>query len=201
MRTITHDSILRPNGLRYSPENIVAGYGRWVSELVDAGYEPTLLTFMFNPIHGPPAAVAYAMEREIERVYGWMLTRRCRRPKETPNHMLPILIACPDWPVPKQHKQALQDAVINGGRHAHGIDLAPKNTRLPCELADFVDKHQDDLAGPDRLLARLHAVTLRKTPERAVSYVLKSLPRGRATGDDLIVLPRAGSEKHHRTPL
>lgn len=180
--------------LRYRPQDIVGGYAEYVRQHVEEGWEPTFISLMFNPLGGSASVVADQMRYEAERLYGWMLTRRCRRPRTTPNYRKPIFLGCPDWPVPKYNRDSLHETSVNGGRHLHGIDLTPPWTRLVCTLSDFIAENQDKMAGPGRRLARVYAETITQTPENAVEYALKSLPRCRATSDDLIILPRSQKE-------
>lgn len=179
---------------KITPRQIVLAYSTFVQKRIDEGWEPAIVTFMFHELSGSKFAVAEQMRNEVERIYGWLLTRRCRRPGQTPTDRLPFFLACPDYPVPKHAKDHLTDIVINDGRHYHAIDLMPPWTRNVCTLSDLVDQHQLMLVGTGRPLARLHVKTILDTPEKAVSYTLKSLTRGRATVDDLIILPRAKSE-------
>ena len=187
-------SCTKPAIVKPTPRQIVAAYAASVQERINEGWEPAIVSFMFHELSGSKLAAAEQMRNEVERIYGWLLTRRCRRPGQTPSHRLPFFLACPDYPVPKRSKDHLTDIAINEGRHYHAIDLMPPWTRNACTLSDLVDQHQLTLVGTGRPLARLHVKTIFDTPEKAVSYTLKSLTRGRATADDLIILPRAKNE-------
>src|SRR3954447_20237115 len=95
-------------------DSSIQSYATWASEHVEDGWDPYLVTFMFNHVPGSRAGVLRQMQRELERVYAISLTRVIRKPWcEAEQNRLPILIACPDFPVPKRGKQCLHDVTVN----------------------------------------------------------------------------------------
>src|SRR4051812_41953484 len=101
-------------------ESSIKGYATWVGEHVEDGWDPYLVTFMFNHVPGSRASVMRQMQREVERVYATSLTRVIRKPWcKAAQGGLPIFLACPDLPVPKREKQCLHDVTVNDGLHIH----------------------------------------------------------------------------------
>src|SRR4051794_41164424 len=168
---------------------------------------------MFNHVPGSRASVLHQMQREVERVYATSLTRVIRKPWcEAKQNRLPILIACPDLPVPKRQKHSLRDVIINDGVHYHGIALIPPGSRMnqglnqhfAAQQARYVRREHALARHP---LARLRADPIVRDPDYVTEYVFKSLSRQRFSLDDLVILPRsrdelpAGSERLSCHPL
>src|SRR5882724_9792758 len=99
----------------FSKENI-AGYAHWVKQTIDEGYKGHLMTFMFNQIHGGLSPMNHQMHNQVENTFASFLTRLHRRPYAH-GAIHPILIGCPDWPVPKYKKQSRSDVITNDGLH------------------------------------------------------------------------------------
>src|SRR4051794_34524137 len=92
----------------------------WVSGCMENHWDGYLLSFMFQQLPGSRVSVPRQMERELERVYGRVLTRIVRKPRcEAHQGKLPIWLACPDFPVPKRGKLSLHDVTLNDGLHIH----------------------------------------------------------------------------------
>ena len=62
-------------------ESSIKGYATWAGEHVENGWDPYLLSFMFNHVPGSRASVLRQMQREVERVYATSLTRVIRKPR------------------------------------------------------------------------------------------------------------------------
>ncbi|WP_172729767.1 hypothetical protein [Neorhizobium galegae] len=166
----------------------------WQTQLIMGGHDPYVLTLMFNPIGGGEKAIMRAMVRETELTYARLLTRLIKKPKRTPVECMPMLFAWPDWPVHKNEKISLNEASINGGAHIQGLFLIPQVSRAKKDLSEIVGEKQDQFAGPNHVLARLHAVRVDRTHKRVQDYLSKFVKRGRTTMSDLIVLPRTHTE-------
>src|SRR3982750_4003659 len=109
----------------------VKGYAKWISGYMENHWDGYLLTFMFRQLSGSRGSVLRQMERELERVYARALTRIVRKPRcEAAQGRLPILLGCPDFPVPKGQKQSLHDVTFNDGLHVHALALIPPGSRL-----------------------------------------------------------------------
>src|SRR5215212_4098605 len=103
-------------------ESSIEGYAAWAAQHMEEGWDAYILSFMFNHVPGSRASVLRQMQRELERVYAITLTRVIRKPRcEAEQDRLPILIACPDLPVPKRQKVSLCDVIVNDGLHYQGI--------------------------------------------------------------------------------
>src|SRR5438477_1678122 len=81
----------------------IAGYASMVKQYLDQGYEGYLMTLMFNQLGGDIKWMNHQMQYQIENMYASFLTRLHRRPHAA-GIIHPILIACPDFPVPKYEK-------------------------------------------------------------------------------------------------
>lgn len=175
--------------------DISLAYGRMVEDRIQWGFQPTLLTFMFNHISHSSARARAVMIGEVERVYAKLLTRVIRRPRKMRIIALPFWLVSPDWPVPKsQSRDNLRDLTANGGQHLHAVALTPPGGRLQGSLSDHLCFNHDIYYPAGCVLDRIHAVPITKTPTKATRYVLKSLERARVDPGDVVVLPRCHSE-------
>lgn len=183
----------------YSTRQIVSAYGTMAESFLDEGYDPTLLTFMFHS-QRPHSVAMGAEEHEnmteadaITTVYARSLTRIYRRPHAPENAgKLPVWFACPDYPVPKHAKMSLHEVLRNGGRHWHAIALVPPFCRLRVPFDRLINENPAVFTvGP---LVRVHAQSIKSRLGYVAGYGLKSISRGRASFDDLLILPRSERE-------
>lgn len=178
-----------------SSRDLIDGYTEILMSRIANGWDPFLLTFMFDQLRGAPQSVARQMEREVERTYALLLTRIVRNPKTAARHgMLPVWIASPDYPVPRHDRSVLRDVAVNDGRHIHAVAVTPPMSRLKQSLSDHIEAAQAHYVEPGGPLVRLHAKPIVDAPDYVTEYVLKSIPRGRVDANQIIVLPRATSE-------
>lgn len=175
-------------------KQISHAYGTWVRQHVEAGWEATLLTFMFENLRGPHWVVSKEMIETIEAVYAAVLMRMFRHPKRLAVTDLPLWLCSPDFPVLKREGGNLVDILRNDGFHAHAVAVIPPDTRLGCSLSDHFDDQQAHYAGPIRSLWRLHAVPITHRIEFVTDYALKGLKDSRVGRDALFVLPRRFDE-------
>lgn len=182
---------------------IIQAYATWFKEKVDEGWDPYIITFMFNHIGANREHRVQRMEDEVQRVYA-KLTRyivRCPRAKKS-HGKLPIFMAVPDYPVPKFARQNRRDVTVNDGLHYHALGLVPNESRLRTSLIWHFRGKQHLYVHPDRPLRRVQADLITEDPEYAVQYGMKSLLRRRTTLDDILILPRSASEmRQKRTTL
>jgi hypothetical protein len=169
-------------------------YVQMCLERIELGYEPYMITLMFNPLPGSAVAVARSMDAATEALYSNILHRIFRHSDRMPITALPLWITCPDFPVSKMVKSTVRDVRVNDGRHAHINTLVPQISRLRLPFNLWLAQHADRFAGPGHAIARIHVTRITETPDRTFDYALKSLSRGRATSDDVLVLPRTRSE-------
>ena len=174
---------------------IINGYLQMVEDRIHLGFEPTLLTFMFNPLRGSDASKQARMIKTIERTYATHLTHVHRRPMKLPLEDLPFWLLCPDWPVPKTGaKAAIADVTANNGLHFHAVALTPPDSRLRTSLEEHFRSSAERYTPRGGDLQRLDARAIPETPEKASRYVLKSLTRQRVDPGAISVLPRSRSE-------
>ena len=165
-------------------------YARWGEELVAEGWRGYLLSFMFQPLGGPPAAVAGVMEREVERVYATALTRIVRRPAAAALDILPVWFCAHDRPVFKHARQSRRDVLVNGGRHVHAAAFLPPWTRLRGCFADHLRENVALYVPPGGALDRLDAVPITHRVGYVVGYARKATGRDILGEDASFVLPR-----------
>ena len=173
----------------------IAGYEQWLCQLRAEGWKAYFVTVMFNQLPGSMKTNKGIMACEIERIYATLLPRVVHHPRSlSAEGKLPIWIACPDFPVPKHKRQSLAKVTVNEGLHYHAIAVLPPTSRLTESLRRHFRNNAELYRGHDRLVLRIKAKKIRRTPKRMVRYTLKAILRHRATLDDLIVLPRAEEE-------
>jgi hypothetical protein len=156
-----------------------------------------LLTFMFKNIGAQGSRRHQRMEQEVERFYRTIITRIIRHPRSAAARGLePIFVGCFDRPVPKFKRKVsdISDTVINDGEHVHGIFLVPWESRLQEPLHSHIERNYGVYVRKDSQLRRLDARPLRRTPEKAIGYALKSFRRGWYDSDHLIILPKTPEE-------
>lgn len=164
-------------------------------DYINAGYEPFLMTFMFNQMHGGEARKTQRMISHIERFYGRLLTRIVRNSeKEAVYGSYPILLGAPDWPVHSHLKMSLEDCALNEGKHWHGIFLMPPRSRLWQPLHEHLTQKQGKYAGPSLPIMRIHTVPIETSARKAIGYALKQIDRRRVDQDALVILPKTKSE-------
>jgi hypothetical protein len=180
-------------------DDLIAAYGKMVEDRFDLGFEADLLTFMFNPLPGGTRAKQALMEEEIGATYYKVLTRMIRNPKNKPTLAKPFWVGGPDWPVPKQDKDNYRDVAVNDGLHYHMIALTPPDTRLMGTLGEYITENQRLYTGPHRYLFQIHAEPITDGADYVTGYALKSVKRGRAGLDQVLILPGAQAEQPSRT--
>jgi hypothetical protein len=170
----------------------INAYGIRVREIIDSGWSGYFMTFLFNPLNGSEPQMNRDMISEIEGVYGSFLTRLIRRPHSF-DARRPVLIACPDWPVPKKEKKSISEIITNDGLHHHGILLvAPPDRhhrlRVPVEQ-HFID--QQTYYTRDQRLKTVEArAFLAEDSDKVTDYALKGLKTNRIDDDEtLLILP------------
>ena len=167
----------------------------WTMTAINAGYEPYLLTFMFNQMQGSEQRTTARMIQAIEEVFSKLLTRIIREPSKADVYTeFPRMIAAPDWPVHSHVKMTVEESIVNCGKHWHGIFLMPPRSRMWTSLDKFIEVKQGKYAGKMKPISRLHAVLVEKTERKAIRYGLKQLDRGRIGHDALVILPKVHSE-------
>ena len=178
---------------RRAVKDSLTGYAQLAAQRVAGGWHAYLVTLMFSRLSKECQPALPQMFDEAGRVYRTFVTRVVRRPLSSQSVDLPVMIAAPDYSVGKSDKPVAQIA-LNGGLHLHAILLVPPRSRLRIPVDEHFRQQQALYVGDRGRLSTIDVRPIEDTIERAVEYVLKSLPRRRFTTDDVLVLPRALSE-------
>lgn len=182
-----------------SPARVEFAYGAWAERLAAEGWSSYLLTFMFQPVGGSPATVLRVMEREVERVYGTLVTRVVRHPaRSSAAGRLPVWFCAPDRPVYKHAKQSLRDVAVNDGVHFHALAFMPPWSRLPEDLVDHFIAHHSLYVRPGYAIDRIDVEPITHTVAYVVGYARKGSYDNATREDASFVLPRSPSEPTSR---
>jgi hypothetical protein len=167
----------------------------WTMTAINAGYEPYLLTFMFNQMQGSDRRTNERMIISIEEFYRQLLSRIIRKPRKADVYTeFPRLLVAPDWPVNSHLKLTVEESVVNDGKHWHGIFLMPPRSRMLVALHRYLKEHEGKYAGKTKPILRLHAMPIERTERVAIGYALKQVDRGRIGQSEILLLPKAKSE-------
>ncbi|KMO11417.1 hypothetical protein [Methylobacterium indicum] len=172
------------------------GYGQLAVDLVAEGWAPYLLVLKFRHLGGRRDTVLAQMQHDAERAHRWLCERVWRNanaPSRRP--WRPCWILAPDYPVAKRAKVSVRSLVPNDGLHLQGVAVMP-----PCgRLCEPLDEHLGESGA--RYCPRggpLTSITATPIVAGDVAYVntynFKALPRGRASFDDILVLPPSSAE-------
>jgi hypothetical protein len=157
------------------------------------GWNGYLVSFMFHPVPGATRTKLEVMGEAIYRFYATFLTRVVRNPNSVFQlSQRPLLIAVPDYPVPKHRKQKISDVTINDGLHMHGLLVVPWDCRLKEDVITHLQKH--DALYRKAPLRRIHIQLIEERLGFVVDYVFKSVKKRRVSWDDVILLPKSSSE-------
>ena len=178
-----------------SAKELITGLANRTKQLLDEGWQGYFTTFMFNRIRGGTTQVNRQMQKQIEGTYASFLTRLNRRPNGS-GAVHPKLIACPDWPVPKNEKIPVKEFLINDGLHHHGILLIPPG---PSRLKVSIDQHFTDNQSyyiREGILARIDVRPFRNEDVYDVTdYAFKGLKTNRLPSEEtLVILPKSHLE-------
>lgn len=177
-------------------DRVIDAWGEFVEDHIKQGWQPFILTFMFEPIAGSERSRMRQMGRYLEEAFKVFVTRVVRDPrKKAGKGMLPIWLCCPDLPVfkrDKRRKTSVQDAHVNDGLHFHAILLLP-----PWSRVEDVSAHFEQLRATYSRIAHLDRVDVEpliSRPYHVVGYVLKQVYKQRFEAGDIMPLPREVSE-------
>jgi len=177
----------------------IEGLGKTVEMYVKEGFEPYMVSFMFQLPSLYLHDSRQLIRSEIERVYHRFLTEVVRNPwSEKNDGNRPILIACPDWPVFKRTNK-LTRLLPWEGVHAGGILLIPVRYRLKNGVKDhFETVKKSAYVRKGFPLSRIHVEHITHDIAYVVDYSFKALKRRLCTVDDVIFLPSSRSERPSR---
>lgn len=175
-------------------KEIIVGYANWVKQKINEGYEGHFITLMFNQLSGDTRQMNLQMQNQIENMYASFITRLYRRPHAA-GVIHPILISCPDFPVPKHEKKPLAEVITNDGLHHHGILLVPPgSSRLKVPVRQHFTDNQSYYVR-DQVLNRIDVRLITHDVYGVTDYALKGLKTNRLPGNEtLLVLPKSNRE-------
>ncbi|GJE42184.1 hypothetical protein [Methylobacterium soli] len=175
---------------------LTQGWGQIAIDLVEADWTPYLLVLKFHHLSGGRReAVLAQMHREATRAYDWLATRVWRNPRaEAYWDRQPRWILAPDLPVAKRAKVSVRSLVPNGGLHLQGVAVMPPGSRLTEGLDQHLTHNSARYCRPGSALESLYATLITDDLPYVHKYNLKTLERGRAEFDDMLLLPRSRSE-------
>ncbi len=177
-------------------KEIINGYGDWCKEKHDNGWDLYNVTIMFNQLNTQDGTLIEQMRESIEQLYTRILSRVFKRKDNYTKNEYPVWITCPDWPVGKSNKKStLFEVNINGGLHFHGIAIFPPNRREDFDFENIIRENEHSYYGVSEKIASIHVEHISHTPDVVSDYILKSIPRNRATLDDICILPRHDTEE------
>jgi hypothetical protein len=173
---------------------LIAGYVRLVQQrVINDGWNPYFLTFMFRHLPGKENVQLVAMEQAVVRFYSTLLTRIVRSPHSAfQQSQRPILIAAPDYPVFKHDKEKISDIAINDGLHIHAMLAVPWQSRMKEDIISHLQRYTR-LYVKDPII-RINISEIEDNIARVGDYVFKSVKRERCSWDDVVVLPKDRSE-------
>ena len=157
------------------------------------GWNGYLVSFMFHPIPGATTTKLQIIGEALYRFYATFLTRVVRKPNSVFQlNQRPILIAAPDYPVPKHRKQKISDVTVNDGLHMHVLLVVPWDCRLKEDVITHLQKH--DVLYRKAPVRRINVQPIEEKLGFVVDYVFKSVKKRRVAWDDVILLPKSSCE-------
>jgi hypothetical protein len=181
-------------------EELINGFGTWVQEHIDSGWDGYLFTFMFNQLRGTQDSQRVQMHEQITAVYRKLVTRVVRKPNSPKNReSLPRGVFFPDRPVVKKRQHCLRDVSVNDGFHMHGVLVSPSTSRLKVRLDEHFRAYSRLYLTPK--LYRIDVRPITHSPDHVTQYAGKSLRSWQFTEDDVLILPESVGERAQQTPL
>lgn len=174
----------------------IDGLAELIEMKIAKGFEPYMISFMFQFKSMDNRKTGELIESEIDRVFGRFITEVARNPWSKKNRRRrPILIACPDWPAPNNTRSR---KVLKHweGVHAGGVLLIPVRHRLKTGVKDhFETVKKSAYVRPGFPLSRIHIEHIEDGVDYVTDYCFKALKRRKCSFDDIIVHPQARSER------
>jgi hypothetical protein len=175
--------------------DVVGAYSQFIDEKLEQGFDLYVTTMHYRHLPGRWDAQIKRMHAGAHKVYASLVTRVVRHPLRADPTTMPIMIAVPDFPVPKHNRQTLRRVAKNDGLHLHALVAIPPFSRLRQRWDILVKRSHANGFRPNGDLASLHVAYVDRTSRKVVDYVFKSLSRGRCTVDDILILPEGRAER------
>lgn len=183
-------------------KRLVESYSEFISELRSWNWDAYYFSFMFDHISGNENQRKERMFSDVKRVHDLLSRHIVRKPKsEAWEHLLPVFIVCPDYPVPKKEKSSITVFNANDGLHMNAVGVAPPPppSYLPphvrqhpffgklSRLREPLDVHfqQSSREYQTDKLYRIHVTPI--TGGTMADYALKNFKNGRVAYDDIRV--------------
>jgi len=181
-------------------EQIIDGFGSWVQQHINDGWDGYLFTFMFNRLQGKQDSQRAQMHEEITAVYRKLVTRVVRKPNSPKNRdLLPRGVFFPDRPVARKRQHCLRDVSVNDGFHMHGVLVSPSTSRLKVGLDEHFREYSRLYLTPK--LYRIDVRPITHSPDHVTQYAGKSLRSWQFAVDDVLILPESIGERAQQPPL
>jgi hypothetical protein len=174
-------------------KDLIRGYKNWITSGDDIDHVTYFATFQFHPLRLNAERTQETMKSEIERFYSVLLTNVVRRPKRPEDFVR--LIALPDRPVGKRKSTyRLNDVRPNDGLHFHAFIRLPIQSRLRCGLDTHVREHEGRYIGSQRKISKIDIRPITDLRGSLVDYTFKNIKRRTVSLDEVLILPKSGSE-------
>lgn len=177
------------------------GYGQLVIDRVADGWSPYLLVLKFRHLGHcrHRASVIAQMHHAAEGVYAQLLFRVWKHPRaRSVRDLRPVWVLVADVPGSGSRRQPVRDLLPNDGLHLQGVAVMPPGGRLRESLDEHLAQMGDRYCPHGGPLVALHATPITSSVAYVNSYNFKSLRRGRADLDDVLILPRPASDLDSR---
>lgn len=176
---------------------LTGGYGQLVIDRVTDGWSPYLLVLKFRHLgHScQRASIIAQMHHAAEGAYTQLLFRTWKHPRaRSVRDLRPVWVLVADVPGLGSRRQLVRDLFPNDGLHLQGVVAMPPGSRLREPLNRHLAQMGDRYCPRGGPLVALHATPITSDVAHVNSYNFKSLRRGRAELDDVLILPRPASD-------
>lgn len=176
---------------------LTGGYGQLVIDRVADGWSTFLLVLKFRHLGHcrRRASVIAQMHHAAEGAYTRLLFRTWKHPRAlSVRNLRPVWVLIADVPGFGSSRQPVRDLLPNDGLHLQGVVAMPPGGRLREPLDEHLAQMGDRYCPHGGPLVALHATPITSSVAYVNSYNFKSLRRGRAELDDVLILPRPASD-------
>lgn len=168
-------------------------YISWFEQMLGDGRDGYLASVTFHSIGGSPEVRIRQMQSDLIAMYGRLAKRVVRNPsKSSKKNELPTAVFFPDSGYYSHSRRGSRDVWVNDGLHMHGYMAAMPTARCP-ETLDIHFEERRDLYRVGRI-RQIDVRHVEYDEDYVADYALKALKRGRHSIDDVLILPRSGTE-------
>jgi hypothetical protein len=154
------------------------------------------VNFMFDRLSGSNDAILGQMRKRIKKGFYNELCNRCAHHPRAPGerHKLPEAMLFPDLPACKRVIEGATKSHANANRgfHFNGPIRIPPTSRFKEDLAIYVENKEDHYARFG--ISKIDVRPIYGNLQFLADYTTKTLKRGRASLDEVFVLPFSASE-------